>query len=100
MTEKQYNKLAKKMEKLCKGLHDLMENYRPEELCEILMTSAPPEDVEVVGLFTINMQAAFTKRICDMVYAADEQCESDASICATCDSKETCPDRKDNVWIQ
>ena len=99
MNEKDFVKLSKKMEKLCKNLHDIMSRYSPKDMFNVLMSAAPADDVEIVALFVTNMQAQFLMKMCDIVRKIDT-CDSDAQICESCESKEGCPDRKDTQWIQ
>ena len=99
MDKKTYQKIIKKLEKTCGVLQDLMKT-NPDDLFEVLITGAPPEGVALIALFSGNMMNRFVKKTVDMVYQFDEECNSEAEICATCDNRDTCPDRKDQIWMQ
>lgn len=100
MDTKTYKQITRKLEKVCNSLNQLMGNHTPDDIFDVLMTAAPPDDVALIAIFTSNMQAKFVRKTVDLVYQYDEECESQPEICASCDNKETCPDRKDTPWIQ
>lgn len=99
MTEKEYKRVAKQLEKLCKNLRDLMSVNRPQDIFNVLVGHAPAADVDMIALFVINMQASFILRVCETVREYDAQCATDAKECSECDAREGCPDRKDGEWI-
>lgn len=100
MTDKTYKQISKKLEKVCNALTEMMQKHQPDEIFEVLITGAPPEDVELIALFSLNMQKQFVQKMMDIVYQTDEECYSNAEICSTCGDKETCPDRKDQLWMR
>lgn len=95
MNKKTYGQLIKKIGKLSEILRSMMTEYSPEDIFEVILTGAPPEEVELLALFTTNLQAQFIKKAVDIVYQYDAEELEQVELCSTCDDRETCPDRKD-----
>jgi hypothetical protein len=100
MNKKTYNQIDKRLVKVCNALKDLMTNHHPDDIFEVIMTNSPPEDVTLIALFCVNVQTRFVQKTVDLVIQTDTECNSQAEICASCDIREECPDRKDATWIQ
>jgi protein subunit release factor A len=89
MTEKEYKKISKKLEKLHKPLDELMASHQPKDIMEVLMVAAPPLEVELIGLFVANMTSYFIHSAIDRVWQAEA--ENSEENCEDCPYQDDCP---------